>query len=127
MIRPSMAIILILGTVAFVLPAVAQGQTSAAVRLGTGDAVVQGNRTIVFAPAGTSNIDGSQLRSWGEFAETHPAIAKSLAYNSSLIDDGAYLLKHPELDSFCQTHLDIKDAMVTNPGNFVAIQPRPGE
>ena len=127
MMRPSMAIILILGTLAFVSPAVAQDQNSAAVRPGTGDAGVQGDKTIVFAPAGTDNIDASRLRTWGEFAESHRTIAKSLAYNSSLINSGAYLSKHPELDAFFQAHPDIKDAMAANPGNFVAIQPRPGE
>ena len=127
MIRASMAIISILGTLAFALPAVAQVENSTAAQSGTGVAVVQGNTTIVFAPAGTSNIDASRLQTWDEFAETHPAIAKSLAYNSSLINDSAYLSKHPALDAFFQAHPDIKEAMAENPGNFVAIPPRPGE
>ena len=125
MIRLSMAIISILGTLAFALPAVAQDESSAHPE--QRPAVVQSSKTIVFAPAGTSDIDAGRLRTWGEFAEAHPKIAKSLAYNSSLISDAAYLSKHRELDVFFQAHPDIKDAMATNPGNFVAIQPRPGE
>jgi hypothetical protein len=127
MIRLSMAIISILGTLAFALPAVAQRENSTAAQPGTGTGLVQADKTMVFAPAGTSNIDASRLRTWGEFAETHPTIAKSLAYNSSLINDSAYLSKHPALNAFFQAHPDIKEAMAENPGNFVAIQPRPGE
>ena len=122
--RSMMAIISILVTLAFALPAMAQDENSGAAQPGT---VVQGNRTIVFAPAGTSNIDTSRLRTWGEFAEAHPKIAKALAYNSSLMNDRGYLSKHPELDAFFRAHPDIKDAMAENPGNYVAIQPRPGE
>ena len=80
MIRLSMAIISILGTLAFALPAVAQDENSAHPE--QRPAVVQSSKTIVFAPAGTSDIDAGRLRTWGEFAEAHPKIAKSLAYNS---------------------------------------------
>ena len=128
MVRLSIATISIVGTLVFALPAMAPAADSGASQPGTETAtVVQGNKTIVFAPAGTSNIDANRLRTWGEFAETHPTIAKSLAYNSSLMNDVSYLRKHPQLDAFFQEHPDIKEAMAENPGNFVAIQPRPGE
>ena len=43
------------------------------------------------------------------------------------MNDDGYLTKHPALNDFFRAHPDIKDAMAENPGNFVAIQPRPGE
>jgi hypothetical protein len=89
--------------------------------------VTNGNTTIFFEPAGSEGIDEARLRTWGEFAEAHPGIAKSLAYNSSLIYNDAYLAKHQALSGFFEEHPDIKDAMAENPGNFVAIPPRPGE
>jgi len=126
-----MAAISILATIAFAVPAIAQdgnpnaGQAdSSAPELGR---VVQGDKTIVFAPADSRDIDASRLRTWNEFAEGHPKVAKALAYNSSLMNDSAYLSKHPALDAFFQAHPDIKEAMAQNPGDFVAIQPRPGE
>ena len=102
--------------------AVAQDQNPAVDR-----SVTSGNTTIFFKPAGTEGIDAERLKTWGEFAEEHPGIAKALAYNSSLMDNGAYLAKHPALGEFFQAHPDIKEAMGENPGNFVAIPPRPGE
>jgi hypothetical protein len=121
----------IAGTLAFALPAIAQDYDSppaqpetAAANLGS---VVQGNTTIEFAPAGTDNLDVGRLQTWGEFAEAHPQVAKALAYNNSLMGNHTYLSKHPELSSFFEEHPDIRQAMAENPGNFVAIPPRPGE
>jgi hypothetical protein len=89
--------------------------------------VTQGNTTIIFQPADTSDIDLQRMQTWGEFANSHPRIASALAYKPSLISDDGYLNKHPELREFFQAHPDVRDAMVENPGNFVAIPPRPGE
>ena len=107
--------------VAFAAPAlaVAPGET-----LGT---VVNGNTTIEFRAADTSDIDLAKLRTWSDFAAEHPNIARELAYKPSLINSESYLKKHPELESFFSAHPDIKMAMAENPGNYVAIPPRPGE
>jgi hypothetical protein len=125
--RLSLTSVPILMMLAFALPAMAQDENSSAAQPAATKAVQQGNTTIFFKPAGASNLDHSRLQTWGEFAEAHPKVAKELAGNSSLMDDGAYLSKHPELNTFFQEHPDIKDAMAENPGNFVAIPPRPGE
>src|SRR5579863_6229150 len=129
--RSTIVIISALMTLALSLPARAQNETSGAGQPGTGGAelgrVVQGNTTIVFNAADASDLDVDRLRTWGEFAEAHPKIAKVLAYNPSLMSDSSYLAKHPELDTFFLAHPEIKDAMAENPGNFVAIPPRPGE
>jgi hypothetical protein len=89
--------------------------------------VRSGNTTIVFAPADSRDIDMARLRTWGEFADAHPRIARALAYKPSLMNDAGYLRKNPDLDAFFRAHPDIRQAMAENPGNFEAIPPRPGE
>jgi len=105
---------------AFAVPAIAQdGQT-----LGT---VVNGNTTIVFKAADTSDLDIQKLQTWSAFASEHPDVARQLAYKPALINDDSYAKKHPELKAFFSAHPDIREAMTENPGNYVAIPPRPGE
>jgi hypothetical protein len=106
--------------VAFSTPAIAQSGRP----LGM---VVSGNTTTVFMAADTSDLDMQKLQTWSNFAAQHPNIARSLAYNSSLITDDGYARKHPELGEFFSAHPEIRDAMAENPGNYVAIPPRPGE
>lgn len=106
--------------VAFSAPAIAQdGKT-----LGT---VVNGNTTTVFKAADSRDIDTHKLKMWNEFASTHPKVASQLANKPALITDDAYAKKHPELGTFFSAHPDIRQAMAANPGNYVAIPPRPGE
>ena len=114
-------IALVLGC-ALEMPAVAQ-ESAAPVQveptgsvLGT---VVRGN-TIAFKSADTRTIDMNRLRTWDDFAETHPKIGRSLAYRPSLINDATFLKKHPDLATFFEAHPDLKSAMAENPGNFVA-------
>ena len=135
MIRLSMVSISILIALVVAVPAITQEEMTQEKSGGTQSGgggevlgtVVRGNTTIVFEPADTRDIDTGQLRTWGEFAERHPKIANALAYKPSLIDDGAYLKKHPALEAFFQAHPDVKGAMTENSGNFVAIPPWPGE
>jgi hypothetical protein len=95
----------------------------------TAPMVVQnGNTTIEFQSAASNpDVNQQQLAIWGDFADAHPHVANALAYKPSLINDSAYLGKHPELADFFASHPEIKEAMAANPGNFVAIPPRPGE
>jgi hypothetical protein len=105
---------------AFAAPSIAQeGRT-----LGT---VVTGNTTIEFKAADTSDIDLQKLQTWSSFASEHPDIARQLAYKPSLINSDSYTQKHPELGQFFSQHPDVREAMAENPGNYVAIPPRPGE
>ena len=118
--RISTLLIAIALPVAFAAPALAQeGQT-----MGT---VVNGNTTTVFKAADNRDIDTHKLRTWNEFAGTHPKVASELAHNPALINDDGYAKKHPGLSAFFSAHPDIREAMVANPGNYVAIPPRPGE
>jgi hypothetical protein len=91
-------------------------------------AVQNGNTTIEFQSASSNpDINRRELAAWNDFAEAHPGVAKALAYKPSLINNPAYLRKHQDLADFFADHPEIKDAMAENPGNFVAIPPRPGE
>ena len=76
--------------IAFAAPALAaSGQT-----LGT---VVNGNTTIEFRAADTSDIDLAKLQTWNDFAAEHSNIARELAYKPSLINSDSYLKKHPDI------------------------------
>ena len=118
--------------IAFAVPAVAQdGRSSSSAQepassktLGT---VVNGNTTIEFKAADTRNLDMPKLKTWDEFAVAHPKIATALARKPARITDPGYAAAHPELANFYSAHPDIREAMAENPGNFVAIPPRPGE
>ena len=73
------------------------------------------------------DIDTQKLATWNAFASEHPNVAKQLAYKPALINDDAYAKKHPALGAFFSQHPEIREAMAANPGNYVAIPPRPGE
>jgi len=118
--RLSTLIVAVALPLAFATGAMAQdGKT-----LGT---VVNGNTTTEFKAADSRDIDLAKLKTWNDFAAGHPDIAKELAYKTSLINDEAYAKNHPELGDFFSAHPDIREAMAQNPGNYVAIPPRPGE
>jgi hypothetical protein len=106
--------------VAFAAPSIAQeGKT-----LGT---VVNGNTTIEFKAADSTDLDLQKLQTWSTFASEHPNVARELANKPSLINSDGYTQKHPELAQFFSVHPDIREAMAEDPGNYVAIPPRPGE
>ena len=105
---------------AFAGPAIAQEAKTLGV-------VNNGNTTIEFKAADTSDLDVQKLQTWSSFASQHPEIASQLAHKPSLINSDAYAKKHPELGEFFSAHPDIREAMAENPGNYVAIPPRPGE
>ena len=118
--RISTLLIAVALPVAFASPSMAQSGNT----LGT---VVNGNTTTVFKAAGNRGIDTEKLKIWNDFASGHPNVASALAHNPALINDDAYAKKHPQLGAFFSAHPDIRESMVANPGNYVAIPPRPGE
>lgn len=101
------------------LSAAQEGKT-----LGT---VINGNTTIEFKAADSSDIDTQKLKTWNDFASQHPKVARDLAHRPKLVNDDGYAKKHPELGAFFSAHPDIREAMAENPGNYNAIPPRPGE
>jgi hypothetical protein len=122
--RLSTLIIVVALPLAFAIGAIAQEGNQDGKTLGT---VVNGNTTTEFKAADSRDIDVAKLKTWNDFAANHPDIAKELAYKTSLINDEAYAKNHPELGDFFSAHPDIREAMAQNPGNYVAIPPRPGE
>jgi hypothetical protein len=130
------AVICILGSL-LALPAMAQmnesteaapGQSMETNPAPAAPGVTNGNTTIEFQSAAANpDINQQDLAKWGDFAEAHPKVAHALAYKPSLMNDAAYLRRHPELGAFFNDNPQIRDAMAENPGNFVAIPPRPGE
>jgi hypothetical protein len=118
--RISTLLIAVALPIAFAAPSLAQdGKT-----MGT---VVNGNTTTVFKAADSRDIDSQKLKTWNEFASGHQKMASALAHNPALINDDGYLKKHPQLSAFFSAHPDIRQSMAANPGNYVAIPPRPGE
>ena len=118
--RISTLLIAVALPVAFAASSMAQSGNT----LGT---VVNGNTTTVFKAAGNRGIDTQKLKTWNDFASEHPNVASALAHNPALINDDGYAKKHPQLAAFFSAHPEIRDAMAANPGNYVAIPPRPGE
>ena len=117
--------IVFLGALASSIPAQTTSTESTSDQvLGT---VSNRNTTIIFKPANSDDLDTQALVTWGTFAAAHPSIARALAYKPSLMSDTSYLKRHPELSSFFQEHPEVQSAMAADPGNFVAIPPRPGE
>lgn len=118
--RLSTLIVAIALPVAFAIPALAQeGKTLAT--------VVNGNTTTQFKAADSRDIDTAKLKTWNDFAAQHPKVASELANKPALINDAEYAKKHPQLGAFFSAHPEIREAMAQNPGNYVAIPPRPGE
>lgn len=118
--RLSTMIVALALPLAFAAPLLAQEDKTIAT-------VVNGSKTIEFKAADSRDIDTAKLKTWNDFAANHPKVAKELAYKPALINDGAYAKSHPKLDEFFSAHPDIRQAMAANPGNYVAIPPRPGE
>ncbi len=118
--RISITLLAIALPAAFAAPAFAPAGTT----LGT---VVNGETPNEFKAADSSDIDLQKLQTWSSFASEHPNVAHELAYQPSLINSDSYTRMHPELGEFFSAHPDIREAMAENPGNYVAIPPRPGE
>jgi hypothetical protein len=118
--RISTILIAVAVPLAFASPSIAQESKV----LGT---VNNGRTTIIFEAANDGDLPVQQLQAWGDFAAQHPDIANQLAHNNRLIGNNGYVQKHSELAQFFSEHPDIQEAMEANPGNYVAIPPRPGE
>ena len=60
-----------------------------------------------------------RLGSFDSFLDQHPAIAKQLEANPSLIKDKAYVTAHPELETFLKDHSAIRENLQDNPQAFM--------
>src|SRR5215831_6368261 len=96
------------GSAGFGLAQVQPGPSSSSSNGPVLGSVTHGNTTVVFEAANSSDIQTQALTTWDSFAEEHPAIARALAFKPSLMDDPAYLRKHPELKAFFQAHPEVR-------------------
>ncbi len=110
--RTSTLLAALLGVLAFT--------SASAIGQETNGTVKEGHTTITFEAANTNQSGMEPIKVWTGFAAEHPKIARDLGNKPALIKDAGYLKKHPELASFFSEHPDIRDAMIENPGNFVA-------
>ena len=61
----------------------------------------------------------SELRNWDEYLDKHPDVQRDLAKNPNLIDDPAYLNKHPHLKDFLEDHPNTRKELKENPKAFM--------
>jgi hypothetical protein len=94
---------------------------------GVNGVAVNGNTTTVFEAANDSDLQMHLLTEWSGFAQHHQKIAVQLGNKPALIDNAAYLRKHPELAKLFDDNPDLLSAMKRDPGNFVANQPKSEE
>jgi phage-related protein len=67
------------------------------------------------AAAGNNDITQSELRNWDEYLDKHSDVQKDLSKNPNLIDDPAYLNKHPHLKTFLEHHPNTRQELKENP------------
>jgi len=60
-----------------------------------------------------------QFGSFDKFLDQHPAIAKQLEANPSLIRQKDYVADHPELEAFLKNKPTLRDNLVDNPNAFM--------
>ena len=78
---------------------------------------------LVFGGATNSRADGitrQELSNFDHFLNNHDKIARDLRSNPNLVNDPAYLRRHPDLKDFLSSHHGVRDELRTNPGRFLA-------
>ncbi|HEY6419265.1 MAG TPA: hypothetical protein VIX59_09695 [Candidatus Binataceae bacterium] len=106
----AVATIVLSGT--FVTGAFAQDQV-----LGT---VQRGNSTVVFQRGAADSQQLTELQAFNQLAAADPAMEKALARHPGMVDNAAFLQKHPALQQYLAQYPNAKEDIRTNPGNFMA-------
>jgi phage-related protein len=65
------------------------------------------------------DITRRELSSFDRFLDKHPAIAKDLRQNPSLVNEQVYLQNHPELREFLNNHPGAREELKENPAVFM--------
>jgi len=81
--------------------------------------VVNGDTTILFAPAGGQDLNMLELQTFGQIADENPAMARALARHPSLIENDAFVSKYPQLQQFLAQYPNAREHFLADPGNFV--------
>ena len=80
--------------------------------------VQQGNTTIEFQRSNAGlNLD--QLNAFAQVSSSDPALASKLARNPALVNDAAFVSKHPALQQYLEKYPDARTDIVANPGNYL--------
>jgi hypothetical protein len=61
---------------------------------------------------------------WDEFQAGHPQLTEALSHNPKLIASPHFLVRHPSLKEFLESHADIWQDMKRNPGNYLPLLPQ---
>lgn len=67
----------------------------------------------------SKDITKSELRNWDDYLDKHRDVQRDLAKNPNLIDDPAYLNKHPHLKEFLEHHPNTREELKENPKAFM--------
>ncbi len=106
-----------LGAISFValisLPAFAQSSSPQV--MGT---VQRGNTTIVFERS-NEDLNLDQLNAFSQVTSSDPALASKLARNPKLVNNEAFVTKHPALQQFLEKYPNARDDIAVNPGNYL--------
>src|SRR5919201_6491093 len=66
-----------------------------------------------------NEISQSELRNWDAYLDKHQDVRADLSKNPNLIDDPAYLGKHPHLRDFLEHHPNTREGLKENPKLFM--------
>jgi uncharacterized protein YlxP (DUF503 family) len=68
--------------------------------------------------AESKDITKSELRNWDDYLDKHPDVQRDLSKNPKLIDDPAYVNKHPHLKEYLEKHPNTREQLAENPQMF---------
>ncbi|MBZ5719574.1 MAG: hypothetical protein LAO03_04255 [Acidobacteriia bacterium] len=68
---------------------------------------------------GDGDINGTELRNFDEFLDSHSAIQSELSRNPGLAENPGYLAQHPEFREFLQRHSGVREELRENPSRFL--------
>lgn len=75
---------------------------------------------IEFQPASTAkDLNTEMLRDFQNVKHEDSKISHDIALNPAVVQDSAYVGKHPALMAFLEKYPDARGEIVANPGNFV--------
>src|ERR1700722_14404973 len=89
-----------LGCCLFAAPAFAQSAAQSGAGSSPFGTIQNGNTTIVFQPADSSDLNMAMYNTWNGFAQAHPDIERQLSRKPALMSNDGYLKRHPDLANF---------------------------
>jgi hypothetical protein len=121
------AISIAVALAAFAVPALAQQSATVTEKTVTEETVTHPaqppaivTHTMEFQPASTAHdLNKQMLRDFGTVKAADPKIANQLAKNPALVENQAYVDKHPSLQAFLDKYPDARGDIVSSPGNFM--------